>query len=327
MAGSHRSSHSSSSRHSSRHSSSHHSSSSHGSHSASHHSSHHYHGSGSNRVYLSHRTNANSPFSCLHRDEVYDYEEFMEANGQTVVETNLTNEESVMPVRDDAGNPLSQRVEAETRGDDSINIDNEGLVMHATWKTNATGSKIKIDSPKVPYREYGINDALIYGRSWVIDDAYAMDTRDSYFVQNYKGNKKSADPGTRFAIMIVCMVICEFFALIYGFHKMFIGIFEDMYMSDFAFYLVDDLLFYGQYLFPFVVVLLEYLRFKRKHKKNLMFTAQMIKSHLVDEEKSRFEMTHEFLPVCPNCGASRQDTDMYCIYCGANLLRNSADIN
>lgn len=309
------------------HSSSHHSGSHHSSHSSSHSSSRssshhsyssHHHGSSYHGGHGSYKSGEVSPYSSLPRDEVQDYEEFKNANSQYFVDS--------FEKENNAGNPLPQMVEAVQQPDEPINTSNEGIVMHATMKTDATGNKIKIDSPNVPYRNFGINDAYIYGRSWVIDDAYAMDTNDTYFQQNYKGNKKTADPGTRLAIIIVFMAICLFLSFVNFFYELLIGIFENMDMPDVAFNVVDDFIFYGQFFFPFVVIFAEYHRFKKKHKKNLMFTAQMIKYHLVEEEKNRFEMTHEFLPVCPSCGAARQGTDMYCMYCGARLLRSSEDI-
>lgn len=292
-----------------------------------------------------------SPYCSLVRGEFVDYEEFKEnnvlfkaanpmvglvngavagvaagASSKAIVETGLDNNQSIMPVRDAAGNPLPQTVNGmpgSNLGMGAFSV--EGLVIHSTSKKDSFGNKIKIKSPEDLKRNFSDSDVLIYGRNWVAGDGYCMDTYDPYFRQNYKGSRKRANPNEMFIKNVITAVFFLLAGLANMFYEMLITIFENIDMTDDAFYVVDNVIYYGQFIVPFIIVFVGLLRMKARHKKNLMFTAQMIKDHLVTEEKQRYEYTHEFLNYCPNCGAARQSTEAACMYCGASLVRNSAE--
>lgn len=319
MAGSHHSSGHHSGSHHSSHSSSHHSS--HSSHSS--HHSHHYHSSSGHSSYSS-RYSRVSPFSDIKRDTYVDFEEYKSTHEgmfeQTGEKDGLTNEVSVMPMTGDYVSKMSQEsIEYRNNQEDST----DGVIIHSTMKKDHSGTKIKIDSPKAPYRDVGIDEALIYGRSWVIGDAYALDACDNYFIKNYKGGSFMANPEVKMIVTIVVAFILFGAGVSNAIYELLIPIFENMDMTNDAFYAIDDLIYYGQFTLFVIAGLIGFISTKRLHKKNRMFTAQMIKEHLVNEEKQRYEYTHEFLPICPQCGAARQSTEVSCIYCGASLIRST----
>ena len=253
-----------------------------------------------------------------------DFEKFKSSHEglfeQTGEKEGLTNEVSVMPVTGDYVRKAGQDSQEYRVSQENST---EGVIIHSTMKKDFNGTKIVIDSPKAPYRTVGIDEALVYGRSWVIGDAYALDTLDNYFIKNYKGGSFMANPQVKFMITLIVSFILFGAGVSNSIHELFIPIFENMYMSDEAFYMIDEGLFYGQFTLFVIAGLIGFISIKRLHKKNRMFTVQMIKEHLVNEEKERYEYTHEFVSICPQCGAARQSTEVSCIYCGASLLRST----
>lgn len=253
-----------------------------------------------------------------------DFDEFKNSHEGLFVQTGekdgLTNEVSVMPVTGDYISKAGQEsLEYRMQQENST----EGVIIHSTMKKDYSGTKIRIDSPSAPYRTVGIDEALIYGRSWVIGDAYALDTCDNYFIKNYKGGSFMANPQVKLTITIIVAFILFGAGVSNSIYELLIPIFENMDMTTDAFYTIDDAIYYGQFTLFVIAGLIGFISIKRLHKKNRMFTAQMIKEHLVTEEKQRYEYTHEFLPVCPQCGAARQSTEVSCIYCGASLIRST----
>ncbi len=274
-----------------------------------------------------------SPYSSIKRGTYMNYEQFKQenaerfnANEQSGINATVTNNEAIMPVTDAYGNPIPQNIPPQNVTVQNIMDNGFGVIIHSTTKTDATGMKIKIDSPSVPYRSVGIDEALVYGRSWVIGDAYAIDTLDPYFKANYRGTARRANPSNKLAATFTTAFMLFIMGLANILYEMLIFVFENMDMTDDAFDFIDNFIYYGQFALPVIVIVIGLISLKRLHKKNIMFVTQMIKDHLVTEEKQRYEYTHEFLPVCPHCGAARQSTEVSCIYCGASLIRNKDDI-
>lgn len=192
------------------------------------------------------------------------------------------------------------------------------LVLHATTQYDANHNKVKVKDPHA--LGLGSEKPLIHGNSWVLGDAYCLDMDDPYFKANHP-NPKKADVVNHSIYGFFAAFVCLILASVNAFYEILIWIFENINMTDEAFFAVDNVIYFGQFFLPFIVVIFVIIKQRMLHKSNLMFCKQMLQHYAIEDEKQHFDRTHEFLDICPQCGAARLPDTRECPYCGTSLLR------
>lgn len=308
--------------------------------------------------------NLNSSYLALRVGEVRDYKEFMQAHPELLqtnnfggivigatyesveIDNDLNNSQTIMPVKDDSGGLLPQKINFREDGRlKGITNSLEGVVIHSPSVSGNFGNKILTlhDLENSPLAE----EVLFYGRSWVAGDGYALDTYDGYFVSHYKGSRNSVDTNG-WKIRLAESLGAYSLACFWGYCCL-----ATSSSMSFIHIAILVILFV---IFGATIIISNVLGVKNKHEKNLEFTRKMINAHLAEDASSmnafanqdddaddllqelQYDINNksfsnesvianvnsdDLYEYCPMCYAARIDTETTCICCGASLIKNS----
>ena len=167
-----------------------------------------------------------------------------------------------------------------------------------------------------------------YYGNWVQGNSYSLNSHDGYGKQIYDKKKIPllARSMQLLAYYIVSIFMLFMFGLLNLFYELFIPIFEAMIMPDFMFYIIDNLLFYGQMAVPAAMIVYLVLAYRRKHQVELAWAKQAVAYYQAQEEKDKLDMelkrqeaSKKYYDICPYCGGVAEDGDKVCSYCGSLL--------
>lgn len=105
-------------------------------------------------------------------------------------------------------------------------------------------------------------------------------------------------------------------------YEALITIFENMVMTDEWFNLMDNLIYYGQVIFPVILTII-FLKMDSKKRKTCQEIARQTVSyyqHKAEQEQMLEERAKaKYYEKCPSCGGIPGPNDTICPYCGHSL--------
>lgn len=180
--------------------------------------------------------------------------------------------------------------------------------------------------------------AVRYGGTWYDrighTESYGIDMDDPYVTEHYDKTKVSwfyrltnTSPGK-----VILLFYLFGFSLVIAFglassnlmYELLIPIFENIDMTDLAFYVVDEGIYYSQFVaaicYMIGVPVITFKKCIRSREYELGFVKQMLVHYNKLEEVGAVE----YLTVCPGCGAAVDNRfngapAKYCDYCGRSL--------
>lgn len=165
-----------------------------------------------------------------------------------------------------------------------------------------------------------------YNGTWITDTDFYINEGDSYFTNNYKKGKEPwpASFPTAYGILLMFLFVFCSSNFIY---EMGILVFEAMPMTDGAFFLVDNLIYFGQWLLLAGAVIWGIWGSVRKRAMRRAFCKEMVEYYKQKAQQDQMELqrkmhqaTLKYYKECPNCGAPAGENDTVCSYCGSSLL-------
>ena len=165
-----------------------------------------------------------------------------------------------------------------------------------------------------------------YNGTWITDNDFYINENDQYFNNNYKKGKEPwpASFPTVYGILLMFLFIFCSTNFIY---EMGILFFEAMPMTDGAFFLVDNLIYYGQWFLLIGAVIWGVWGSIRKKTMRRAFCKEMVEYYKQKAQQDQMELqrkmhqaTLKYYKECPNCGAPAGENDTVCAYCDSSLL-------
>lgn len=225
---------------------------------------------------------------------------------------------------------------------------------HSSSSSGGSSSSTRYSSTKTPYYSYHSSSgsgyysddeiprlATVYNGTWYYQNGelfkYDINMDDEYVREHYDYSKLNwisrlfKKSTSRFIIAFyvygfiafLLMVLCS----LNVFYEALVPIIENAILSDHTFYLLDDMLYYGQhiaYILWIITIPIYVIRsFKKATDYEKSFVLEVIKHYQRKEQ----EEAEEYYAVCPSCNASVHEQDnkikvKNCPYCGSSLKIN-----
>lgn len=191
---------------------------------------------------------------------------------------------------------------------------------------------------KASSRQYYSDDdipssAVQYNGNWYKTSGaceYGLNMDDDYVKEHYDASKTSFlfKQGKKQPLLLIMWGYLFFFSipLLFGlaganiFYELFIPLFENANMTDMAFYIADEFIYYVQFLVPAVWLFAVPVMAIKKYRKSKEY-----ERGLAIEAIDYYNQLSSYYNVCPYCGASAKPSGdkpvCYCEYCGRSLKK------
>ena len=165
-----------------------------------------------------------------------------------------------------------------------------------------------------------------YHGTWMFGKDYFINTQDEYYKNNFEEDKipwpVRCYKGYLILLGIVLMGVFGNF-----FYEMIIPFWESISMTDGAFYLIDQIVYFGQWIIPVLLIAWQGWAVKRADQMERAFCLEMIQYYQAMKQRDEYEFKKKehqaslrYYKECPNCGAPARENDTVCQYCDSSLL-------
>lgn len=165
-----------------------------------------------------------------------------------------------------------------------------------------------------------------YHGTWMFGKDYFINTNDEYY-KNHFDEDKIPWPVRCSGVFDVVLILAMFGTFLNLFYELLIPFFENISMTDGAFYAADQLIYFGQWLLPVLLISWKGWAVRRADQMERAFCLEMIQYYQAMKQKDEYEFKKKehqaslrYYKECPNCGAPVGENDTVCAYCDSSLL-------
>ena len=210
-----------------------------------------------------------------------------------------------------------------------------GSGSHSFSRTKTSTYKYRAAKHRY-YSEDSIPESAVrHGGTWYHKESeqFGIDMDDPYVEEHYDERKTSwfyrQTNKSPIAIIIIFYIFFFSAAFVFGvassnvFYESLIPIFENADMTDLAFFIADNTIYYVQYVLAFGYTASVPVLTIRKCIKSKEYDLGFVKQMLIYYNKLDEDYAVKYLDECPGCGAitnkNHSGPIRYCEYCGRSL--------
>lgn len=165
-----------------------------------------------------------------------------------------------------------------------------------------------------------------YHGTWMFGKDYFINTDDEYY-KNHFDEGRIPWPVRCAGVFDVVLIVAMFGTFLNAFYEILIPFWENISMTDGAFYFADQLIYFGQWLIPVLLISWRGWAGRRADQIERAFCLEMIQYYQAMKQKDEYEFKKKehqaslrYYKECPNCGAPAGENDTVCAYCDSSLL-------